>query len=190
MKNKTEEFIGFYYMDDTSICDGLINLFDRSPKFEGVIVKNGVKTVAPKTKLSTDVSIENDKEPEVQAYLTHLQKCVELYIESFKYCNEYASFNLIENFNIQMYKPNEGYFSWHTERGSAIPPVSTRHLVFMTYLNDVSDAGETEFYYQKLKVKPEKGLTLLWPADWTHTHRGITSPTETKYIVTGWLNYV
>ena len=45
----------------------------------------------------------------------------------------------------------------------------------MTYLNDVSDGGETEFYYQKLKVKPETGLTLIWGSDWTFTHKGITS---------------
>lgn len=189
-QNKTEEFIGFYYMDDTALCDDLINLFDRSPKHEGTISRVGNKVVEPKTKLSTDVTIQNDKEPEVQAYLIHLQKCVDAYIGSFKYCNEYAPFRLSDKFNIQMYKPNEGYFEWHTERGSATPPDSTRHLVFMTYLNDVTDAGETEFYYQKLKVKPEKGLTLIWPADWTHTHRGITSPTQVKYIVTGWLNYV
>jgi hypothetical protein len=67
--------------------------------------------------------------------------------------------------------------------------MKSRHLVFMTYLNDVTDGGETEFFYQKLKVKPEKGLTLIWGADWTFTHRGITSPTQTKYIVTGWFNY-
>ena len=60
----------------------------------------------------------------------------------------------------------------------------------MTYLNDVDDGGETEFYYQKLKVKPRKGLTLIWPADWTHTHRGLSSPTQEKYIITGWLNYI
>ena len=46
----------------------------------------------------------------------------------------------------------------------------------MTYLNDVNDYGETEFYYQKLKIKPEKGKTVIWCADWTHTHRGISSP--------------
>jgi len=59
----------------------------------------------------------------------------------------------------------------------------------MTYLNDISDEGETEFLYQKIKVKPEKGLTLIWPTDWTHTHRGIPSQTETKYIATGWYRF-
>ena len=56
----------------------------------------------------------------------------------------------------------------------------------MTYLNDIEDGGETEFFYQKLKVKPQKGLTLIWPVDWTHTHRGVPSMTEEKIIATGW----
>jgi hypothetical protein len=60
----------------------------------------------------------------------------------------------------------------------------------MTYLNDVNDDGETEFYYQNLKIKPQKGKTVIWPADWTHTHRGITSPTQEKYIITGWFNFI
>jgi hypothetical protein len=68
--------------------------------------------------------------------------------------------------------------------------VLDRHLVFMTYLNDIEDHGETEFYHQMLKIKPEKGLTLIWPADWTFTHRGNPSPSEQKYIVTGWFNYI
>ena len=59
----------------------------------------------------------------------------------------------------------------------------------MTYLNDVENGGETEFYYQKIKVKPEKGLTLIWSADWTFMHRGITTINEDKYIITGWFEF-
>ena len=57
-------------------------------------------------------------------------------------------------------------------------PSANRHLVFMTYLNDVFDEGGTEFFYQKIKAQPRKGLTLIWPVDWTHLHRGIVSPSE------------
>ena len=59
----------------------------------------------------------------------------------------------------------------------------------MTYLNDIEDGGETEFLYQKIKVKPRKGLTLIWPVDWTHTHRGIVSPSQEKTIITGWYEF-
>ena len=59
----------------------------------------------------------------------------------------------------------------------------------MMYLNDIDDEGGTEFFYQKRKVKPKKGRIVIWPADWTHTHRGVTSMTQEKYIVTGWYSF-
>ena len=105
-------------------------------------------------------------------------------------CNEYGAWSVIEPVNIQYYKPSQGYHAWHTERTTHKEPEGHRHLVFMTYLNDVNAKGETEFYHQKMKVKPRKGLTLIWPADWTHTHRGVTSHTQEKYIITGWLSYL
>jgi hypothetical protein len=58
----------------------------------------------------------------------------------------------------------------------------------MTYLNDLDDGG-TEFYHQKLTIKAEKGLTLIWPVDWTHLHRGQISYTKEKTITTGWLSF-
>ena len=60
----------------------------------------------------------------------------------------------------------------------------------MTFLNTVTDGGGTEFYWQNLKINAVKGLTLIWPTDFTHTHRGIISPTQEKYIATGWYRYL
>ena len=108
------------------------------------------------------------------------------------YCKKYSLENLFqigikEPFNIQHYAPNEGFFNWHCER--SYYQSHQRALVFMTYLNDVEDGGETEFYYQQLKIKPVKGKMVIWPPDFTHLHRGITSPTQEKYIATGWMNF-
>jgi hypothetical protein len=122
-------------------------------------------------------------------YAQNLQSCVDKYIQKYPWCNKYASWNIIEPINIQYYSPNGGYHIWHTERTTSASPISGRHLVFMTYLNDVTDSGETEFLHQQLKIKPEKGLTLIWPADWMFTHRGVASLTQEKYIATGWFNY-
>ena len=60
----------------------------------------------------------------------------------------------------------------------------------MTYLNDVEDGGGTEFKYQGLRHNAKKGKTLIWPSDFTHTHRGQKSPTQEKYIATSWFNHV
>jgi hypothetical protein len=59
----------------------------------------------------------------------------------------------------------------------------------MTYLNDVPDAG-TEFKYQKITTQAKKGLTIIWPSDWTHTHKGQISDVNEKYIITGWYSFI
>jgi len=96
------------------------------------------------------------------------------------------SYSLNEDWNIQYYKPNGGFKKWHCEN-NYYDNVSSRILVFQTFLNDV-DEGGTEFLYQNQLVNAKKGLTLIWPAYWTHTHKGQISSKNEKYIATGWFS--
>jgi len=181
-------FIAGYIHDDTTFCDELINHFKQSKKKStgSTSTRNGNRVnIKEKDSLDiqlTDVTMSNK-------YFIQLKQATDKYIEKFPYCNHYSKWSITERPNIQYYKPGAGYHAWHTERHSIAQPVGSRHLVYMTYLNDVTDNGETEFFHQKLKVKPQKGLTLIWPSDWTYTHRGVTSLTQDKYIVTGWFNF-
>jgi len=187
--NKKNNFIGGWYIDK-NVCTNLIKYFENSSdKKPGVVSIYGKPGINKKIKLSTDVciSIRNENK-EILNYYKELKKVLESYKKKYKYCHIYQSkWGITENWSLQRYKPKEGYFMRHFERTGG--PQVNRHLVFMTYLNNVNDGGETEFVYQKLKVKPETGLTLIWGADWTFTHRGIMSKTETKYIATGWYSY-
>ena len=47
------------------------------------------------------------------------------------------------------------------------------------------EVAENIFWYKK----PKKGLTVIWPAIWTHTHKGLPAPKELKYICTGWYEW-
>jgi hypothetical protein len=176
------------YIEDLSICDDLIAHHKNSPnKTQGeVIDNNGLVTVA-NYKISTDVSLSPCEI--ANKYLAQLQNVVNTYVKKYPYCVAGSRWYVCEKISIQYYKPNEGFLVYHCERASDNIPETYRHLVFMTYLNDVDDEGGTEFFHQNIKVKPEKGKTLIWPADWTHTHRGVTSPTQEKYIITGWFSY-
>ena len=87
-------------------------------------------------------------------------------------------------FKLQKYLPRDGYYVYHCENESS--KNSDRVLAWMIYLNDVTDGGQTEFLNQKKKYQPRAGDMLLWPAYFTHTHRGIPSKSQTKYIATGW----
>lgn len=183
-----ESFIHQSYIDDLDLCDEIIQAFNISTNKSVGTIGKGVNTEVIDKTSKDDVEVSlNTYQKLYNRYGNQLQKCLNLYIEKYKICNTNHPFTVVEGINIQYYKPGAGYHAWHCERNG---PKCDRHLVFMTYLNDVTDQGGTEFYHQKLITEPKKGLTLIWPADWTHTHRGVASPTQDKYIVTGWLNYV
>jgi len=186
--NKQNNFIAGWYLPDKDICKKLINLFENSNhKREGIISS---KEIDKSKKDSTDISVNIfSEEPLIKEYIKNLLSVLNLYKNTYKYAdNPQDRWGITEHFNIQRYLPNQGYHVYHTERSGL--GTSLRHLTFMTYLNDVSDGGETEWFYQNLKIKPETGLTVIWGTDWTFTHRGIPSPTETKYIITGWFSYI
>ena len=90
---------------------------------------------------------------------------------------------------MQKTRPSEGYHNWHFE-GGATPYDRTSILAWMVYLNDIEDGGETEFLYQGVRVPPVKGRLIVWPAGFTHVHRGSPPLKDTKYAITGWINYV
>ncbi len=86
-------------------------------------------------------------------------------------------------------KGKGGYTYWHSEVYPQLPDNDPLHriLLFMFYLNDVEEGGETEFYYQQLKVKPKKGTMVIAPAYFTHTHRGNVPISNDKHILTSWV---
>ncbi len=186
--NSNNNFIDGYYLSDLSICDNLIKLFkDSNNKVLGK-TNNGVdKKVKDSLDLQLSLSdISNHKS--LQLYFEQLLTCVNLYKKKYKFCDTIVTkWGTESRFNIQKYIPSQGYHGWHCEKSGINS--SKRHLVFMTYLNTVKKGGETEWYYQKLKVKPEKGLTVIWSADWTFTHKGLTTINEDKYIITGWFEF-
>jgi len=50
----------------------------------------------------------------------------------------------------------------------------------------VNDALDTEFLWQGLRVQPKAGTVSIFPASFTHTHRGNPVYSCDKYIATGW----
>jgi len=157
--NTLNNFIAGYYID-THICDALIHYFNiNAKKFKGSVgdSRTGNEITNSEIKKSTECYVDNEEL--LKSYIKITKPALDLYKQKYIFCDEYAPWGLIEMTKIQHYLPGEGYYDWHTERCTASYPTVARHMVFMTYLNDVSDGGETEFYYQNLKIKPEKGLT-------------------------------
>ena len=77
-----------------------------------------------------------------------------------------------------------GFHAWHYENGAL--DVAARQFVVQIYLNDDFDGGETEFLYQQRREEAVAGDVLIFPASFTHTHRGNPPLGGTKYIATSW----
>jgi len=182
--------IGGWYIDK-KICDELVENFKKTPNFlkqVGVIGRGSKLTIDKERKDSLEILInnKNDNYP-LNVYQDELQKCLDKFQEKFDVVKGLQRFNLSpDGYNLQAYLPKGGFKSWHCERTG--PQDMERILVFMTYLNDVPDGG-TLFKYQKIKIPAKKGLTIIWPSDWTHTHKGEISKKHNKYIVTGWYTF-
>ena len=174
------------------ICDSLIDYFEYNKDY----IKKGTcggefsdATVDKNFKDSLDLSIgANNNDNIIGEYRKELQKVLLKYLEKYPAGNQVAPFNIAEDYNIQKYPIGGGFKEWHVENGGQ-KYVLYRHLVFMTYLNNVDDGG-TEFKHQNIITPAKKGLTLIWPAGWTHVHRGQVSNKKEKYIITGWYAFI
>ena len=139
-------------------------------------------------KKSTDI-VHNVDDGSVTSsiILSALNKPLEDYKKKYPEINQIYWWNISPKFHIQRYYPNEGYFYPHAE----VTDISSamRVLVWMFYLNDVNDGGTKFTNYNKI-INATKGRLVLWTPYWTHTHHGIISSTQTKYIATGWYSFI
>ena len=176
--------IGGWYIPP-AVCDDLIKVFKDNKDHQRPGVVGPPLREDPEEKVSTEVPIHPTYDhPTFIVYKSLIGNIIHRYEKKYPEVEEFSKFGMIESPQIQHYKPGEGFKKWHSERTSG----NRRCLVFMTYLNTVPEAG-THFKYQDLTTPAEKGLTLMWPTDFTHTHKGQITQTHEKYILTGWLGY-
>ena len=131
--------------------------------------------------------LEIEKFHVASTYIKHLKNCYIDYLEQWDFLKSFLLRVHIGPFKIQKYDVGGHYKILHSER-TTLSSLHRMH-VWMTYLNDVQSGGETEFPMFGLKVKPEKGKTLIWPAEWTHAHLGAVVKKGNKYIISGWMHY-
>ena len=193
LQEDSQHFIGSWNILNDELCNKIINFFKNNPQLQKRGVTTG-NTINEKVKKTTDITINPNslkgKDHEIFiTYFNHLNECFLDYKEQFPFLKTFIKKIGIGPFNIQKYSPGDHFSRLHSERTS----VNTLHRLFawMTYLNDVKDedGGTTDFNYYKIRVKPQKGKTLIWPAEWTHAHYGSVLKSGEKFIITGWIDF-
>lgn len=181
------QFIENYHIPE-SLCDDILEFFYSKKAEWGAGMAGG--GVDKTKKESMDYSVHPNH---IVRYAATNSYCEFLFNKFLvDYINKYAYSHtselvLYEGLNIQYYKSGKGFYNWHCEREGPEEPQILRSVVFMTYLNTVENGG-THFLHQDWTAKAIKGSTLLWPADFTFTHKGQIAK-EDKYIITGWFSF-
>jgi hypothetical protein len=194
MKYEIKDFIGvFSDVYPEGFCQHLMSEFDRNQEL-GIGADRQVSENSPKHEKNDYQICSNghnilftpfeNHEP-TSMFFKGLQDCFSAYT------NEFSSLKGIKmvcrNIKMQKTSAGGGYHVWHAEQGNG--PDANRGLAYMLYLNTlpVESNGETEFLYQQRRINPVENTMVLWPAAFTHLHRG--NPVygdDAKYIVTGW----
>jgi prolyl 4-hydroxylase len=186
---KSPNFIGSWFIEPPELCDELIDFFEHNQGLQKIgHTSDGLNKSHKK---STDITIlpRNLEEPRYEParrYMNCLYDCYTDYVAQWPFLRDLQTVD-IGAFNIQRYYEGDHFNTLHTERYS----IGTVHRVmaWMTYLNDVPTGGSTFFSHYGLDIQPERGKTLIWPAEWTHAHVGNIVTQGTKYVITGWMHF-
>ena len=170
----------------------LVNYFEAHP--EAQKAGNTARGLEPDAKKTVDIYIDpndlkRDDHGVFNRYIKELFSCYKDYLEQWPFLGRHIPNIEIGSFNLQRYLPGDHFQQVHSERTS----LNNLHRLFawMTYLNDVEqeEGGATFFSHYDLEIQPRKGLTLIWPAEWTHAHKGNLLNADSKYIITGWMHF-
>lgn len=187
------------------LCDDIINNFYyvKDMHYEGVTYNGLNKNV----KDTTDFTIPLNPEPgsiweKIKTFLQNeLRSNLKSYLDNIKNISAFsAKQNVIDyqildyrllhftetTFMIQKYEKQKGKYVYHEDSG--IDNDRHRVITYLWYLNDVDEGGETELWHS-MKIKPEKGKLLLFPAHFSFPHCGLMPISSDKIIITGWLYY-
>ena len=182
--NKTD-FIGVYddvYTKDQ--CKELVSYIDKLEN-NSILIDEGEKTKGNIEHLTCNMSFDYD----LPAWSWigdningNMQKCIDHYLKQFPQLGKNRF--LINDFKIKKIPAGCGFHNWHFEDNNI--QNTNRYFVVQIYLNEEFEGGETEFLYFNIRLKPKLGRLIIFPAAFTHTHRGNPPIGGTKYLASTW----
>jgi hypothetical protein len=185
---KIEQFIGiFSNVINDEICSAYVKWFN--------IVSEQNLTMSSKTDSGMPIDLRKDEVIHIPRGLPNgcfpselnpqlwknISECYNRYHNEFEIHRNLTSYG----FKVHRVLPTGGYHMWHHEHAFNAP---YRVLAWHLTLEAPTSGGETEFLFQSLKIKPRVGQLLIWPAGFTHQHRGNPPLEGQKTYMTGWFD--
>lgn len=191
-----EDFIGVFENVFTEFeCEHTIKLFERYHSCGFTYKRNWEDNKSHLLTQTNDTSIHINASLDLDwnlSFILNFKKRYEqiiypLYMNKYPMIQSYTKHSPFY-IKIQKTEKSQGFHQWHFEHNGHSDS-KNRLFAWILYLNDIEMGGETEFLYQSIRVQPKKGTFVLFPAGFTHTHRGNPPLKGVKYLATGWIEF-
>lgn len=195
MDYHAENFVGVFRQAFTNeFCSNAIQVFQKADELG--FTRNRKQGEGSKRTYKDDISAVIEVSPNEDIFYFHHSPLAKDFSDMFwgrifpQYVESYdvlGDFDKLSYYELRLQKTpiGGGYHTWHCEHHSRY--YCNRVVSFILYLNDIAEGGETEFLYYPKRIKPETGTMILFPAGYSHTHRGNPPISNEKYIITGWV---
>jgi prolyl 4-hydroxylase len=167
-------------------CAQMIQEFERHANLHTVLGRGSHAGMEASAWTELDLK-PFDGEALRQMLLTQIKKYLAAYNEAVNLTLPVVDYGTYQSLRIKRYRAgqDEG-FQPHYDAGGNL---SHRYLVFLWYLNDVAEGGETEFCDLGLKFSARAGRLLVFPPYWMYQHAGLPPISNDKYIVSTYLMF-
>ena len=169
---------------DANLCRRLIESFDELERFQMRNDRGAINALPSSAWTELNVSKVADASFEAlfrQQTLQYLDR----YNEQVRMTLPIPPRNRLENLRIKRYLADQDdQFQPHFD---ALDYTCNRYMVFLWYLNDVAEGGETEFCDLGLRVDARAGRLLMFPPYWMYQHAGLPPRSNDKYIISTYL---
>ena len=199
-----EDFIAVYdYAYTPEFCNEILNFYNYCYENKIVdvnVIDSGSRTNSELIRKDTSIFCSSPKSLEALSKSDYFPILpVDARVELFNVLNPLITeYRLKYNIAPDLYcnaikmhqvRESEGYFTFHYENHDEQYIDSQAHrriLTWMFYVEEPEEGGETEFLNQRIRITPKVGRLLIWPAHFTHLHRGNPVLRGRKTYVTSW----
>ena len=165
-------------------CEKMIDSFHQLDRFQ---TRNGRGRMAALTESAwTELNVTKLADEGFQGFFrVEIEKYLKIYNERIGLTIPVPLRPRTEDLRIKRYLcGGDDQFQPHFD---SLDEVAGRYLVFLWYLNDVADGGETEFCDLGVRVQARAGRLLMFPPYWMFQHAGLPPLSNDKYIVSTYL---
>ena len=201
MEAHYDQFIGHYPKAVSSEkCNIIINYFEQMVEIQANYNRQLTEGIPQTIKKDESINagipqvlnpnsnlVIGSNDPTIDIIQNELFQCLSHYGNTYDSIESVMPLTAFYH-KVQKTLPQGGYHVWHCEQGRGTQ--MNRVLVYTLYLNNVEEGGETEFLYQQKRYPARKGDICIFPAHFTHPHRGNPPLSGEKYIMTGWMESI